>query len=189
MLDATTRTPVPLWDLPTERTVLLFVSLGCGVCVRVLDGPRHPARREPRRGHPPRAGRHLRRRSRGLGACVECAEGLLDPHGNISQTLVEWTPTALLVDRNGTLLADPAVGEGEVRALIASAGPQPQAPATPEPAPEPEPEPEPESAPVEEPDDDEFAYERTPIPTAAVIDADGEPRTLHELRPRPRRCW
>ena len=178
LLDATTRTPVHTGDLPAERTVLLFVSLGCGSCVRVLDdldalraaNPDVAIRAvlsDTYAGDPETWAPSVR------------TDGLLDPHGNVSQTLVEWTPTAVLVDRSGTLLADPAVGEGGVRALIASAGPQPQAPAAPEAAPEP---PEPDRAPMgEDLDDDELAYERTPIPTAAVIDADGEPKTLHEL--------
>ena len=180
MLDATTRTPVPLWDLPTERTVLLFVSLSCGSCARVLaDLPTLRAE------HPDVAIRPvLSETHAGDPAAWEPAsmrsEALLDPHGNITNMLVEWTPTALLVDRNGELLSDPAVGEGEVRALIASTSAEPVVP-EPEPGHATEPEPEPESAPVEEPDDDEFAYERKPIPTAVLLDADGRPRTLHEL--------
>ena len=181
LLDATTRTPVHTGDLPNERTVLLFVSLGCGSCVRVLEDLDTLRAANPEVAIRPVLADTYAGDPETWAPAVR-ADGLLDPHGNVSQTLVEWTPTAVLVDRSGTLLADPAVGEGEVRALIASAGPQPQAPATPEPAPEPEPvaEPEPEPA-VEDLDDDEFAYERTPIPTAAVIDADGEPKTMHEL--------
>lgn len=186
-LDATTRQPVRLQESGATRTVALFVSLGCGPCLRVLaDLDALRARHPDVTIRPVLTDTHA-----GDPATWEPAsmrtDALLDPHGNVTQMLVRGTPTALLLDARGVLLADPAIGEDDVRALIASTAPQATGPA-PEPgpvavpAPEPGPavEPEPEAV-VEELDDDEFAYERTAIPSAVVLDADGEPRTLHEL--------
>lgn len=180
-LDVATGAPLRVPETPDEKTVLLFVSLGCGSCVRVLEDLD-----DLRAAHPGATIRPVLSDTwAGDPATWEPAaartDALLDPHGNISQFLVEWTPTAVLVDAQGVLLADPAVGEADVRALIAStSGP----PAT-EPVVETQPDPEPEPRrPVEEPDDDEFSYERTTIPQAVVVDADGQPRTLHELTSR-----
>lgn len=185
-LDAATGTPVRLQDTAAGRTVLLFVSLGCGSCVRVLEDLD-----ALRADHPDVTIRPvLSDTYAGDLATWEPAsmrtDALLDPHGNITNFVVEWTPTAILVDGRGMLLADPAIGEDDVRALIASAS------ANASPDAEPAPASSDDAAhdhhghdhgptPVEEPDDDEFAYERTPIPSAVVVDADGQPRTLHEL--------
>lgn len=184
-LDATTRTPVRIQETGDDKTLLLFVSLGCGSCLRLLEDLD-----TLRAGHPDVTIRPVLSETwAGDPATWEPesmrTDALLDPHGNVINLLVQWTPTAILVDRDGKLLADPVVGEGEVRSLIASTSAAPAPDPEPEPAPAGDPAPEPEPpARVEEPDDDEFAYERKPIPQALVVDADGEPRTLHELTSR-----
>lgn len=175
-LDATTRQPVNVHDGATEKTALLFVSLGCGSCARLLEDLE-----TLRTAHPDVTIRPvLSETYAGDPASWEPAsmrtDALLDPHGNIGHFLVDWTPTALLLDRHGVLLGDPAIGEEDVRALISSGSATPaqpaEAPVEEVPA---EPVAEPEPA-----DDDEFAYERTEIPRVVVLD-EGEPRTLHEL--------
>ena len=173
MLDAGTGDEVSLQNLGDDKTLLLVLSLWCGPCQSLIDDLDALRASAPELRIRPvvsdRVADELRTRSDAVQA-----DALLDPYGNLMGILASGTPTALLVDGRGVLLADRVIGEGSVRELIASVG---------TPLPEPEPtvvEPEPEPAPVEEPDDDEYAYERKPIPDGVLVGADGV-RTIREL--------
>ena len=181
MLDAATGQPVSLQGLGDDRTILLVLSLWCGPCASVMDDLADLRASAPgvriRPAVTDRVADELRTRS----AEVQ-ADALLDPYGNLLNILAPGTPTALLVDGRGVLLADPAVGEGEVRQLIASVGVSNAADVAADGAAEGTTAAAEEQAPSPESDveDDEDAYARLPIPDAIVIGADG-PRTLREL--------
>lgn len=176
MLDAHTGEPVSLANLGGERTILLALSLWCGPCASLMDDLDDLRASAPGVTIRPVVSDRVADELRTRAAAVQ-TDALMDPHGNIMGVLASATPTALLVDSRGVLLAEPALGETSVRRLIASVG------AAGEPsqaAAEPEPDEARTDAADETPADDDDVYERLPIPDAVVFGADG-PRTIREL--------
>lgn len=166
--EAATGTPYSLGRLPD--TLLLFVTPGCGGCERVAKDL--AAWRAALPGVTIRPVYHD-----AVNPAEWAHDGVRDLHltdndGNVGLALFGGsTPSAVHVDRNGTV-GWAAVGETAVRELAAALGAEATAPA-------PTPTPTSEAAPAVV--EDELAYERKPIPSGIVINAEGKPRTLAEL--------
>ncbi|MFP5416600.1 MAG: TlpA family protein disulfide reductase [Actinomycetes bacterium] len=198
LLDAASRQPVHSWALPDEKTLLLLVSRGCGPCERLIAELDELRSRAP--GVRFRVVVHDRSADQldGWGSPAVRDGALLDPAGNVLALHGTGTPTGLLVGRGGVELAPLTVGDVSLRELVASWGepatrldaePAAEAPAHAARAQDAARDQRDPAGPPDagnEPDADGAGddYERTPIPTVVVLDADGEPRTLHELAAR-----
>lgn len=173
LLDAASGGPVHSRSLPDETTLLLLVSRGCGPCERFIADLDELRATSPDVRFRVVLNDQSAGQLDGWGPASVRDGALLDPRGNVLAMHGTGTPTGLLVGRGGVLLAPPTVGDGNLRQLVASLGAPP-----PEPDPDPDPAARVADASATDAEDD---YVRAPIPTVVVLDADGHPRTLHEL--------
>lgn len=163
-------------------TVLLFMSPGCGGCIRVAENLPRWREELPRITFRPVYHSAIDPKGWDLPGVLD--DHLLDHGGNVGIAAAGGsTPVAVLLDRHGNVVGEPVLGSTDVIEMVTRLGAQPE--------PEPEPAADLEQsadgpaplaqAPALPEETDELDYVRQPIPSAVVVNSGGEAHTLTEL--------